>query len=292
MEFPRLMTAMITPFQQNLEIDFKKARELAASLFKNDSGGIVVCGTTGESPALDNKEKLDLFTAVLEEVGGKAQVWAGVGSNSTQHSIELARQASGLGVDGLMLVAPYYNKPTQEGLYQHFAAIAEAVKLPIMLYNIPGRTGVNMLPETVNRLANIDNIVALKEASGIMDQMSHLKNIVPDDFIIYSGDDSLTLPLMSLGAHGVVSIASHLVGPRINKMIESYISGRMEEARLIHASLFNLYRSLFILTNPIPLKEAMRQLGKDSGILRLPLCEPGAKERIEIEQVLKEYNFL
>ncbi|MGE5397909.1 MAG: 4-hydroxy-tetrahydrodipicolinate synthase [Chitinophagales bacterium] len=286
------MTAMITPFQQNLEIDFKKARELAASLFKNDSGGIVVCGTTGESPALDNKEKLDLFTAVLEEVGGKAQVWAGVGSNSTQHSIELARQASGLGVDGLMLVAPYYNKPTQEGLYQHFAAIAEAVKLPIMLYNIPGRTGVNMLPETVNRLANIDNIVALKEASGIMDQMSHLKNIVPDDFIIYSGDDSLTLPLMSLGAHGVVSIASHLVGPRINKMIESYISGRMEEARLIHASLFNLYRSLFILTNPIPLKEAMRQLGKDSGILRLPLCEPGAKERIEIEQVLKEYNFL
>jgi len=290
--FPRLMTAMITPFTSNQEIDYARVRDLANHLADTGSQGIVVCGTTGESPTLNDQEKLTLFSVVQEEVGSRVQVWAGVGTNSTAHSVEMAREASKLKINGVMAVTPYYNKPSQEGLYRHFRKIAEATTLPVMLYNVPGRTGINLLPGTVKRLAEIDNVAALKEASGNMDQMSELVNSTPDDFIIYSGDDSLTLPMMSLGAQGVVSIASHLVGQEIRDMIEAYIAGDVQNAREIHARLFPVYKVLFITSNPVPLKESLRMLGKDSGILREPLCPPTEGECSEIARVLKQFGLI
>lgn len=292
MVFPRLMTAMITPFTSNQEIDYARVRDLANHLADTGSQGIVVCGTTGESPTLNDQEKLTLFSVVQEEVGSRVQVWAGVGTNSTAHSVEMAREASKLKINGVMAVTPYYNKPSQEGLYRHFRKIAEATTLPVMLYNVPGRTGINLLPGTVKRLAEIDNVAALKEASGNMDQMSELVNSTPDDFIIYSGDDSLTLPMMSLGAQGVVSIASHLVGQEIRDMIEAYIAGDVQNAREIHARLFPVYKVLFITSNPVPLKESLRMLGKDSGILREPLCPPTEGECSEIARVLKQFGLI
>lgn len=292
MVFPRLMTAMITPFTSNQEIDYARVRDLANHLADTGSQGIVVCGTTGESPTLNDQEKLTLFSVVQEEVGSRVQVWAGVGTNSTAHSVEMAREASKLKIDGVMAVTPYYNKPSQEGLYRHYRRIAEATTLPVMLYNVPGRTGINLLPGTVKRLAEIDNVAALKEASGNMDQMSELVNSTPDDFIIYSGDDSLTLPMMSLGAQGVVSIASHLVGQEIRDMIEAYIAGDVQKAREIHARLFPVYKVLFITSNPVPLKESLRMLGRDSGILREPLCPPTEGECSEIARVLKQFGLI
>jgi len=286
--FPRLMTAMITPFTDNQEIDFDRVRKLAAYLVETGSQGIVVCGTTGESPTLGDAEKLRLFSVVQQEVGTKVQVWAGVGTNSTRHTVELTREASKLGINGVMAVTPYYNKPSQEGLYHHFKQIAEATDLPVMLYNVPGRTGVNLLPGTVHRLAQIENVVALKEASGNMDQMSELVNSTPDDFIIYSGDDSLTLPLMALGAHGVVSIASHLAGREISEMISAYMSGDTVAAARMHSRLFPLFKVLFITSNPVPLKEAMRLLGQDTGVLRGPLCPATESESTEIEKVMRQ----
>jgi 4-hydroxy-tetrahydrodipicolinate synthase len=189
----RLMTAMITPYDQNLNVNYKKAAEVSAMLASTGSDGIVVCGTTGESPVLTHKEKLKLFETVKNAVGNKVKIWAGTGSNDTRSSVELTREAQAIGIDGIMLVTPYYNKPTQEGLYQHFKTIAEVTSLPVMLYNVPSRTSANLLPETVARLSQIENIQAIKEASGSMDQVSLLKTLIGDSMLIYSGDDSLTL---------------------------------------------------------------------------------------------------
>lgn len=288
----RLMTAIITQFDENLEVDYEATRQLASFLIENGSEGLVVCGTTGESPTLTDEEKLKLFSAVQKEVGGKAHVWAGVGSNDTNHSVELANEASKLGVYGVMAVAPYYNKPSQEGLYRHFKAIADTTSLPVMLYNIPGRSSVNILPETVARLSKIDNVVALKESSGSMDQLTQLKMLLPNDFIIFSGDDSLTLPMMALGAQGVVSVASHIIGKELNTMVYAFAEGRTEEALKIHLSLFDVFKTLFITTSPIPLKEALKMWGKSNGVLRLPLCEANEKERQEIAQMMKNHGLI
>jgi 4-hydroxy-tetrahydrodipicolinate synthase len=202
----------------------------------------------------------------------------------------MTKKASNLKIDGIMAVTPYYNKPSQEGLYQHLRQVAEATSLPVMLYNVPSRTGINLLPPTVERLSQIGNVAALKEATGNMDQMSELRNSTPDDFIIYCGDDSLTLPMVSLGAHGVVSIASHLVGREIRDMIEAYIAGNIRAAAKIHAHLFPVFKVLFITSNPVPLKESLRLLGRDSGVLRGPLCLPSADECSEIAWVLKNFG--
>ena len=219
-------------------------------------------------------------------MGKRIQVWAGTGSNDTAHSLELSKEAEKLGVDGVMLVCPYYNKPSQEGLYQHFKKVAGAVSLPLMLYNVPGRTGINLLPETVARLAEIENIVAIKEASGSMDQVSTLMTLLPQDMTVYSGDDSLTLPMMALGARGVVSIASHLVGNQILAMIEAFNQGEVKLANNLHQQLFPIFKGLFIATNPVPLKEALNQLGYNVGGLRLPLVEAGATEKTFIQELL------
>jgi 4-hydroxy-tetrahydrodipicolinate synthase len=286
LEMPRLITAMITPFDDRLQVNYAKAAEVAEHLVQNGTEGIVVAGTTGESPVLSDEEKLRLFATVKEQVGSRVSVWAGTGSNNTQHSIELSREAEKLGVDGVLLVGPYYNKPSQEGLYQHFRAIAEAINIPAMVYNIPSRTSSNILPETIARLAQIDNIVALKESSGDMNQVSQLAYLLPEGMKVYSGDDSLTLPMMALGAHGVVSVASHLVGKDIQRMITAFNNGDTREATRIHLALFPIFKGLFITTNPVPLKEAMNILGMEVGGLRLPLTRASQQEHEFIGNML------
>lgn len=292
MTMPRLMTAMITPYDDNLQVNYQKAAELAEYLVANGSQGLVVSGTTGESPVLTDEEKLQLFSVVKNQVGDRVPIWAGTGGNNTQHSIILSRAAEKTGVDGIMLVTPYYNKPSQEGLYQHFKSIAEAVSLPVMVYNVPGRTSCNLLPATVARLAEVDNITAIKEASGDMDQTSLLSSILPSRVKIYSGDDSMTLPMMSLGAYGVVSIAAHLIGKDIQRMINAFISGDNVEATRIHLALFPIFKGLFITTNPVPLKEAMNLLGMQVGGLRLPLTRPNEQECRTIREMLENTGLL
>ena len=285
-DFGNVLTAMVTPFDYDLTVDYSEARKLARYLVESGSDGLVVAGTTGESPTLSWEEKVELFRVVVEEVGGKAVVLAGTGSNSTSESIELTRAAQKVGVDGVMLVAPYYNKPSQEGIFQHFKIIAENTELPILLYNIPGRTSVNILPETMARLSCIENIVAVKEASGNMDQVSELRRILPDRFALYSGYDSLTLPVLALGGKGVISVASHLVGNSLKEMVNAFISGNTTLAKQIHLKLLPLFKALFITTNPVPIKAALNMSGWQVGIPRLPLVEATAEEKEKIQQVL------
>ncbi len=288
----RVITAMVTPLDDNLKVDLGKTRKIARYLVENGSDGIVVTGTTGESPTMSKEEKISLFETVKDEVGKNITVIAGAGSNNTQESILLSKAAQKAGVDCIMLVVPYYNKPSQEGLYQHFSTIAKEVDLPIMLYNVPGRTVTNMLPETVERLTAIENIVALKEACGSMDQVSELKRIVPEDFYIYSGDDSLTLPMLSLGCEGVVSVASHLVGREIKEMIELFKAGSTKEALAKHLALMPIFKMLFITANPVPLKYALRQIGLDVGGVRGPLCDATKAEEEIINKVLLEFKMI
>jgi 4-hydroxy-tetrahydrodipicolinate synthase len=286
--FGRVITAMVTPFDNELNVDYQKARRLATHLANNGSDGIVVAGTTGESPVLSKEEKMKLFQAVKEEVGHKVKIIAGTGSNNTKESIALSKEAETIGVDGIMLVVPYYNKPSQEGLYQHFAAIANEVKLPIMLYNVPGRTATNMLPQTVARLAKIDNVVALKEASGNMDQLSEIKSLVFDQIFIYSGDDSLTLPMLSVGGLGVVSVAAHLIGQEIQQMVNYFSNGDHDKALEIHLQLLPVFKILFITSNPVPLKFALNNIGIEVGGVRPPLVQLSLLEQEQILQVLKQ----
>jgi len=287
-DFGRILTAMITPFKEDGSLDLDGAKVLARELVESGSDGLVVAGTTGESPTLSHEEKLALFRAVKEAVGEQAAVIAGTGSNNTAASAELTAEAASCGVDGVMLVVPYYNKPSQEGLYQHFLACAKATSLPVMLYNVPGRTGANLLPETVARLSRVENIVALKEASGNFDQVSEILRQVPEHFRVYSGDDSLTLPLVALGAYGVVSVASHLVGRELKAMVEALVAGRLAEAQAIHLGLFPLFKALFMAPNPVPVKAALSLLGRPAGKPRLPLVGLAAKEEAELRRVLEE----
>jgi 4-hydroxy-tetrahydrodipicolinate synthase len=247
---------------------------------------VVLSGTTGESPTLSFDEKAKLFAEVTDALGGQIEIIAGTGSNCTQDSITLTKAAESAGVDGIMLVAPYYNKPSQEGLYQHFRAVAESTSLPVMLYNVPGRTNSNILPETVARLAEIENIVAIKEASGSLDQVSLLKTMVPEDFLIYSGDDSLTLPILAVGGAGVVSVVSHLVGREIKAMIDAFLQGRTEDALEIHLKLMPLFKAMFLTTNPVPVKRALEYVGFETGPLRLPLVDLTEAEAQRIKDVL------
>ncbi|MEM1170273.1 MAG: 4-hydroxy-tetrahydrodipicolinate synthase [Cyanobacteria bacterium P01_H01_bin.35] len=273
--FGRVLTAMITPFNQDGSINYEEVEKLSIWLTENGTDSLVVCGTTGESPSLTWEEEYQLFQVVQKAVAGKAKIIAGTGSNSTKEAIAATQKAAKLGLDGSLQVVPYYNKPPQSGLYQHFQAIAQATpELPIMIYNIPGRTGKNLEPETVARLADIPNIVAIKEASGNLDQASQIRQLTSPEFKIYSGDDSLTLPLMAIGGSGVVSVASHLVGKQLQEMIVGFETGKVQGATEIHLQLFNLFKVLFATTNPIPVKAALNLLGWKVGTTRLPLCDP------------------
>lgn len=265
---------MITPFNLNGEVNYEVAEKLAIHLVENGSDALVICGTTGESPTLSWAEEHELFQRVQGAIAGKAKIIVGTGSNSTYEAIEATQKAAKLGVDGTLQVVPYYNKPPQAGLYEHFKAISEAVPdLPLMLYNVPGRTGQNLLPETVLRLAEVPNIVAIKEASGNLDQVSHIRSLVPSDFLIYSGDDSLTLPMLALGASGVVSVASHLVGAQLQQMIQAFLEGDVNSALKLHLQMLPLFKALFVTANPIPVKAALRLQGWQVGSTRLPLSD-------------------
>src|SRR5687768_9261221 len=281
-EWGRVITAMVTPFDSAGGIDEGGVRRLVDYLLENGSDGLVVSGTTGESPTLTVPEKLQLFQLVKNAVGGRGIVIAGTGGNDTAESVHLSREAARTGVDGLLLVTPYYNKPSQEGLYRHFRTIAESVDLPVMLYNVPPRTSVNMEAETVLRLArDVKNIVAVKEASGNLTQATEIIAGAPDGFRLYSGEDAVTLPLLSVGGYGVVSVTSHVVGRDLQAMHHAFFAGEVAEAARLHAKMMPVVKACFQPTtpSPAPVKAAVNMLGIPVGGLRLPLVEVNEKER-------------
>lgn len=291
--FGRIITAMVTPFDSEGQVNYSVAEQLAEHLVNHGTDALVLCGTTGESPTLTWDEEYSLFQVVRQAVAGRAMVLAGTGSNSTREAIEATRKAAHLGLDGSLLVVPYYNKPPQEGLYEHFKAIAMAVPdLPIMLYNVPGRTGQTLLPETVARLAEVPSIVAIKEASGSLDQASQIRKVTSPAFDIYSGDDSLTLPLLAIGGAGVVSVASHIVGDALQEMVNAFLSGQVQEATRLHLKLLPLFKALFITSNPIPVKAALELLGWQVGRPRLPLPAAADEIRETLRAVLQELALL
>ncbi|WP_100403026.1 4-hydroxy-tetrahydrodipicolinate synthase [Bacillus sp. FJAT-42315] len=284
--FGRVSTAMVTPFDSKGNIDFEKITQLVNHLINNGTDSLVVAGTTGESPTLTAEEKVALFRHTVEAVAGRVPVIAGTGSNNTKQSIELTKKAEEAGVDAIMLVAPYYNKPNQEGLYQHFKTIAESTSLPVMIYNIPGRASVNITPDTTIRLSKIANIVAAKEASGNIDAMTEIIAGTADDFLVYSGDDGLTLPVLSVGGDGVVSVASHIVGNEMQQMVSYFLEGKHQEAAKIHQQLLPVIRGLFAAPSPVPVKTALQLKGMDMGSVRLPLVPLSEAERADLMKLL------
>ncbi|MFD2371356.1 4-hydroxy-tetrahydrodipicolinate synthase [Brevibacillus sp. GCM10020057] len=284
--FGRLVTAMVTPFNEQLEIDYEKTERLIDHLLATGSEGIVVSGTTGESPTLSRSEKLDLFKHVVAYAKGKCHIIAGTGSNDTASSVEFTQAVQSIGVDAVMVVAPYYSRPSQEGLYQHFKAVAEASELPVMLYNVPGRTAVNMTAETTLRLAELPNVVCIKEASGNLSQMAKIIEHAPEGFELYSGDDGLTLPVLAIGGVGIVSVASHVVGRQMTEMIQSFLQGDHVAAAGMHRKLLPVFEGLFAYPSPGPTKAALKKLGVEVGGLRLPLVELTEQEKAFVHSLL------
>ena len=290
--FKGSIVAIVTPLR-NDKVDEKKLKELVEFQIKNGTSGIVPCGTTGESPTLSMQEHERVIEIVIEAAKRRVPVIAGTGSNSTQEAIELSVYAQKVGADGLLLVSPYYNKPTQQGLYLHFKKIAEAVKIPIVLYNIASRTGINIEPQTIARLAgDCKNIIGVKEASGSLDQMTRIKALCGEDFDLISGDDALTLPLLAIGGVGVISVVANIVPRDVADMVEAFSKGNIKRAQEIHYKLLPLIKSMFIETNPIPVKTAMGLLGMCEPELRLPLCAMSAENLEKLNQALKEYGLL
>jgi len=285
-ELGRLITAMGTPMKEDGSVDYEQAKILAKKLVDSGSDGVVVVGTTGESPTLIRSEELKLFAEIKEAVGDRASVIAGTGSNATAEAMEATRQAEEIGVDACLLVVPYYNKPSQEGLYQHFKAIALSTKLPCILYNVPSRTVASLSAETTIRLSHIDNIIGTKEASSNFDEISRIISSTREDFRVWSGNDSDTLPMLSLGAYGVISVVSHLAGRQMKEMLQSFLDGNMAKAVQIHNHLMPLFKNMFITANPCPLKYALNYLGFHVGKPRLPLVEPDEKSAAVIREVL------
>jgi 4-hydroxy-tetrahydrodipicolinate synthase len=286
----RLLTAMITPFSENGEVDYGQVRKLALALLNSGSDGLVVVGTTGESPTLIREEELRLFSEVKSAVGERGSVVAGTGSNSTSEAVATTKEAERIGVDACLLVVPYYNKPTQEGLYQHFKTIAQGTSLPCILYNVPSRTVTNLSADTVVRLSQIDNIIGVKEASGDLGQIAQIISDAREDFLVWSGNDSDTMPIMALGGYGVISVVSHLVGNQIKKMIGNIIDGKLDEAANIHRCLLPLFNALFVVSSPIPVKYAVNQIGFNVGKPRLPLTELDEKSAAVLKDTLKNYE--
>lgn len=286
-----VITAMVTPFNKNREVDYNQVAALAKHLVKNGSDAILVAGTTGESPTLTHEEELELLSTVKTAVENKAKVVMGAGSNSTETAIKMTKKVEKEGADAILTVVPYYNKPSQAGMIAHFSAIAESTKLPLILYNIPGRTGVNMAVETVAELANkYPNIVALKQSFGDMDAVSELKIACPEDFMIYSGDDSLTLPMMSLGADGVISVASHLYGNEIKAMIHNFKTGNVSVAKNMQLKLYPVFKKLFMAPNPVPVKAALAKAGLVNEFVRRPLVELTDSQKAELYNALEDFN--
>ena len=286
----RLLTAMVTPFDDKGAVNYKQARKLALALLNSGSDGLVVAGTTGECPTLSREEKLRLFSEVKAAVGKKGTVVAGTGSYNTKESVELTKEAERIGVDAVLLVVPYYNKPTQQGLKEHFKAIANGTNLPCILYNVPSRTITSLSAETVIELSRVDNIVGLKEANSDLVHMARILDGVKKDFLLYSGNDSDTFPIVSIGGYGVISVASHLVGVQIGDMIAKAVGGKLSRAAAIHRNLLPLVNALFVVSNPIPIKYALNSVGFHVGKPRLPLTPPDEKSAATIEAALKRYK--
>jgi 4-hydroxy-tetrahydrodipicolinate synthase len=286
----RFLTAMVTPFDADGKIDYPQARRLAQALVASGSDGVVVAGTTGESPSLTRDEQSRLFAEIKEALDGKGNVVAGTGSNSTAEAIEYTNDAQKVGVDAVLSVVPYYNKPPQEGMYQHFKAIAENTDLPVILYNVPSRTASNMTAETTIRLSQIPNIIGVKEAGGDLDQAADIINGAQPGFLVWSGNDDQTYRIMSLGGYGIISVASHIVGKQIKAMMELTLNEDFERAATEHRRLMPLFQGLFIVANPIPVKYAVNKVGFPVGEPRLPLVPPDAETAAEIDALLKAYQ--
>lgn len=291
--FGRMITAMVTPFKEDLSLDLDRAAELANRLVEQGNDGLVVCGTTGESPTVFYDQKVELFRTVVEAVGGRVPIIANAGDNCTDDSVEFAQKVVSLGVDAIMAVVPYYNKPPQEGLYRHFRSIARSVEVPMIIYNIPGRSVINMEPATILRVAReCDNIIAVKQANADLTQVATILAEAPDGFEVFSGDDELTLPMMGLGATGVISVVSHVAGPRFKEMIDAQVSGDHTRALRIHLELLPLMKALFMTANPIMVKKALELQGFGVGGVRLPLVEPTAEQIAELERVMRHVGVL
>ena len=287
--FGNILTAMVTPFKKNGEVDYALAVKLANYIIDNGSDGIVLCGTTGESPTLTWDEQHELFIVIKNSLQSKAKILVGTGSNSTSEAVEATQKAFESGADGALVVVPYYNKPPQDGLYEHFKAVANAApNLPIMLYNIPGRTGCNLLPVTVKKLMEFPNIVSIKAASGRIEEVTELRAECGSEFAIYSGDDSLLLPMLSVGAVGVVSVASHIVGLQLKDMISNFQNGNVMKALDTHEKLQPLFKALFETTNPIPIKAALEQLGWEVGPPRRPLVKLNYEKTKNLSNLIKK----
>jgi 4-hydroxy-tetrahydrodipicolinate synthase len=285
-DFGRLVTAAVTPFDDQLRIDWSRFAALIDYLIVEQlSDSLVICGTTGESPTLSDEEKLQLFVAAVKQAAGRCKIIAGTGSFNTEHVVHLTKEAEQTGVDGILLVAPYYSRTSQEGLYRHFRTASECTELPIMLYNVPTRTGINVSAETTLRLADLPNVVASKEAISDFSQLSRMISGASAKFKVYSGDDILTLPALSIGCHGIVSVASHLVGARMKRMIEAYLRGDVTEAAAIHGQLHPIFTGLFSAPSPAPTKYALGRKGIDVGGVRLPLVELEESERRYVDSL-------
>jgi 4-hydroxy-tetrahydrodipicolinate synthase len=289
-ELGRLLTAMVTPFNKEGAVDYEQAKKLALALINSGSDGVVLAATTGESPTLIREEEARLFTEVKSAVGGRGTIIAYTGSNSTAEAVEATKAAEKIGADACLLVVPYYNKPTQEGVYQHFKTIAENTSLPIIMYNIPSRVVIKMSVETIVRLSQIDNIIGVKEACGDMGLVAHTLDNASKDFLIWSGNDNDTFHIMALGGYGTIGVATHLVGKQIKQMMDSILNSKIAEAAAIHRHLLPLVDALFIETNPAPIKYALNHIGFNVGKPRLPLVEPSEKSAAVIRETLKKYK--
>lgn len=292
--FGRLLTAMVTPFNADGSVNYEKAADLAEWLINNGSDGLVVAGSTGEAATMSAEEKLELFRVVVNRINKRVPVIAGTGSNNTADSVKMTKMAEAMGVDGALIVGPYYNKPTQEGFYQHFAAVAQSTGLPIIVYNVPGRTASNISPAIVARLAaDFGNIVAIKEAAGNVAQVAELYSVLPEEFTIYSGDDGLIIPFMSVGATGLISVLSNIGGGILQDVMQAYEDGRVREAAKLNARMVPLANAMFIETNPIPVKAAVTLVtGIDAGQPRLPLTPMEPANKAKMVAVLQEYGLV
>ncbi|SDL72507.1 4-hydroxy-tetrahydrodipicolinate synthase [Sediminibacillus halophilus] len=286
MNFGRVLTAMVTPFDNKGNIDLEKTTELVNYLLNNGSDGLVISGTTGESPTLTQEEKIAVFKRVVKDVNKRVPVIAGTGSNNTYATIEFTKKAEKAGVDAALLVVPYYNKPNQRGIYEHFAAVARETTLPIMLYNIPGRSVVRMDPETVIELAKIPNIVSIKDSTGDLDAISTIIENTSDTFTVYSGDDSLTLPITAVGGNGIVSVSSHVIGKEMQEMLTAFEAGETAKASKLHRQLLPIMKGMFMAPSPTPVKTALQIKGMDVGGVRLPLVPLTGEERNQLTQLL------
>lgn len=292
MEFGRYLSVMVTPFNEDMSVNYDAAKQLARHLVNSGIEGLILGATGGESSTLTLEERIELTRVIKNDIGQNIPVIVGTGNNNTRDSIRITQKIEKAGADGVLLITPYYNKPTQEGAFRHFEAIAASTKLPVLLYNVPGRTGVNLLPSTIERLANIPNIIGMKETSGSMDQLTELLRRVSPEFHVYTGDDNLAIPSLSIGAYGLITVVGQIAGKEIKEMLDAFWNKDTDKAAYLHRRLFPLFDVMFIVANPVPVKIALRMMGFDVGPFRLPLVPPSKSQTEQIAKVMKDLGYI